>query len=63
MKYAMDMGSPCKGCERRELGCHGKCEDYKAYREDRDRMNANRYETLENQFYNNHKGQTRRRRP
>ena len=19
---------PCKGCEKREPGCHGKCEDY-----------------------------------
>lgn len=23
----------CKGCEKREVGCHAKCEDYKAYRQ------------------------------
>ena len=24
--------APCKGCEDRRLGCHGKCEKYKAWR-------------------------------
>ena len=24
---------PCKGCQDREVGCHGKCEKYKAYHE------------------------------
>lgn len=22
------MNTPCKGCERREIGCHAKCEKY-----------------------------------
>lgn len=22
---------PCKGCKDREMGCHGKCEKYKAW--------------------------------
>ena len=24
--------APCKGCEDRRLGCHGKCEKYRAWR-------------------------------
>lgn len=24
--------SPCKGCERRQVGCHGDCEQYKQFR-------------------------------
>ena len=26
--------TPCENCGRRHLGCHGKCAEYKAYRED-----------------------------
>lgn len=25
--------SPCLNCERRYVGCHSNCEDYKAFRE------------------------------
>jgi len=24
--------APCMGCEKREPGCHGKCEDYLAFK-------------------------------
>lgn len=24
--------NPCKDCNHRDVGCHGKCEDYKAFR-------------------------------
>lgn len=27
------MRSPCKDCEFREVGCHGKCDDYIQYSE------------------------------
>lgn len=27
---------PCKGCESREVGCHGRCEKYKAFRKQHD---------------------------
>ena len=23
--------APCKDCERREIGCHGKCEEYNEF--------------------------------
>lgn len=37
------MRPPCKGCpDRREL-CHATCERYLAYREERDRLNAEKY--------------------
>jgi hypothetical protein len=26
------MKAPCKDCDAREIGCHGKCEDYKHYK-------------------------------
>lgn len=28
------MKSPCKDCTERHSGCHGKCELYRAYRDD-----------------------------
>lgn len=27
------MDNKCKGCTKREVGCHANCEDYKAYKE------------------------------
>ena len=31
---------PCKGCEKREVGCHAVCEAYKTYRKAKDEFNA-----------------------
>ena len=33
---------PCKGCEERSLGCHGKCASYREYRNNLNRINAMR---------------------
>lgn len=30
--------SPCKGCEERQVGCHGQCEKYAEYKAERWRM-------------------------
>lgn len=30
--------APCKDCEKRELGCHARCEDYKEYRKQQDAL-------------------------
>lgn len=30
---------PCYGCERRELGCHGRCAEYAAWRKAKDEEN------------------------
>lgn len=30
--------SPCKECEEREVGCHGRCEKYQAYRSELDKV-------------------------
>lgn len=27
------IGSPCLGCTDRQVGCHGNCEKYKAFKE------------------------------
>lgn len=32
------MKNPCHHCEEREPGCHGKCEKYKAWADERDRL-------------------------
>lgn len=37
------MVAPCKGCEKREIGCHGKCELYQTYANERDRINKEKY--------------------
>lgn len=34
----INMKTPCMTCKHRELGCHGKCDDYKAYKEELDRI-------------------------
>ena len=28
------MKVPCKNCERRQIGFHGKCDEYKAFKEE-----------------------------
>lgn len=33
--------SPCKECPDREIGCHGKCEKYLAWKEENDRRRIN----------------------
>lgn len=30
----------CKDCEKRKVGCHSTCEEYKAFRSKRDAENA-----------------------
>lgn len=37
------MRCPCKGCDRRKLGCHGRCEQYKAWTASRHEINRKRY--------------------
>ena len=34
--------APCKGCDRREVGCHSSCAEYLEFRKARDEMNARR---------------------
>lgn len=37
---------PCKDCDKRELGCHGKCEKYAEFREGRERAHQRRCEDV-----------------
>lgn len=32
------MSNSCKGCNKRTLGCHSNCEDYKNYKKDLDNV-------------------------
>ena len=34
------MPCPCRNCEKRDIGCHGSCDDYKAWRAWRDDVNG-----------------------
>ena len=36
------MMSPCKDCSDRQLGCHGKCEKYAAFKDVRKEINYNK---------------------
>lgn len=44
---------PCKDCERREIGCHGKCEEYQKARDEADKMIQVRREDHERWAYHN----------
>ena len=35
---------PCRGCEKRELGCHGKCEAYKVWAQKQEAMRKVRFD-------------------
>jgi hypothetical protein len=37
------MNAPCKDCERREVGCHSVCAEYKEYNEHRERVRELRH--------------------
>ena len=37
-----EMMCPCKDCKRREVGCHGKCEDYKCWKAEVDEQSKRR---------------------
>ena len=46
------MRAPCKDCERRELGCHDRCDDYQTYKRWAQRKNAKmRDQTRSDAFY------------
>lgn len=38
----MSHDNPCRFCEKREVGCYGKCPDYKAFRQELDEKNERR---------------------
>ncbi len=37
------MANGCNGCKERHEGCHGECERYKAWKEERDRKREEIY--------------------
>lgn len=41
--------NPCKDCGKRELGCHGSCEDYSSYRAEFKRVSNDMYQTQKKQ--------------
>ena len=32
------MKCPCRYCEKRDVGCHGKCSDYKEWKAESDKL-------------------------
>lgn len=60
--------APCFGCEKRTLGCHGKCEDYLAFsaarREynDRQRLLADAENAARNMAFEGERRMEKRRR-
>jgi len=50
------MKSPCMNCEERTFYCHSVCEEYLAYRKERDRINERRRAENNKRYqYINHK--------
>ena len=43
------MNTPCKGCERREIGCHAKCKDYAEFKAELKKLNEKRKRVAEEQ--------------
>ena len=41
------VNAPCKDCERRFLGCHSTCEEYKEFKEFREAYNMDRKAKLD----------------
>lgn len=39
----------CKDCDKRHIGCHAECEDYKAFKAEMDKIHAKRDAT--NEYY------------
>lgn len=35
----MKQEAPCKGCTKREVGCHSTCPDYISFKNENDKMN------------------------
>ncbi len=57
------MKCPCRDCEKRKVGCHGTCPEYKEWAEENDRLRKQRQEIERNNnlFYGNSKPVRRRR--
>lgn len=49
----MNVKVPCKECQKRCLGCHSNCDEYKEYRNNMDDIRERRFRhnQLENDLY------------
>lgn len=47
----MDNNRCCKGCEKRYVGCHSTCEEYKEYRKGKDEEKQAKYNSREVEVY------------
>lgn len=48
MSYILNEKCPCRDCSERTVGCHATCENYKAWKEETDRVNENVREKKKN---------------
>lgn len=39
---------PCRYCEKRTIGCHGRCDKYMEYKRERDAMKQRQFESDQN---------------
>lgn len=46
----MKKDAPCKGCEERTVGCHGGCEKYQAFHQEREQEIRNRDEMMSSYY-------------
>lgn len=45
------MNCPCKDCDRRKLGCHGFCKEYKEWQKWNDEKNEKRRKEMNEKDY------------
>lgn len=46
------MSAPCKDCEKRNVGCHSRCEEYQKYSAERHEINRKKMqESISNSDY------------
>lgn len=47
------VNNPCKDCTKREIGCHDRCDDYKAFKDEMNRIKDNIHKAHEHDKYFN----------
>lgn len=62
MGYKKSIDCCCKDCTKRIVGCHGKCKDYKEYKEeiDKHKKEIEEYIKLKKNTYKNRESSRRR---
>lgn len=56
------MTCPCRDCDKRTIGCHSKCEQYKEWAKENEKLRTERYERNRAEYLSRPGKPVRRRR-